>query len=368
MKTHDGAGGERRVANAKWTPPDTAAEKFPYQEGAFWLGRSPIDDDAAIGVKDDRHVLLVAGTRSGKGRSVIVNNLALWPGSVISIDPKGENAMLVANRRGHGSKFCDGLGQDVYVLDPFGTVATDRVPQTMRAYYNPLADMNSLDPELPRYAARIAEGMVVPKNKNDSTWDEASRVMIQTLILHVKTSKDYAEDERTLATVRRLIVAGDMKLYDELERLGVTDRPSPFDLLWQSLVDNPACEGVLAERARSYIAHMTNNPKYFESVRSSAEQHTEWLDSPGMRGVLSDKNGFGRTFSLSDLKDNPRGISVFLCLPQADMATYSRWQRMMVDLMIAEMQKTQRLPTNGSPVLFSLDEFAGLGRMDCGFR
>ena len=113
-------------------PVDTA-EGYPHKPGAFWIGRSPIDDDHALGFDDDRHVLLVANTRSGKGRAVIANNLALWPGSIVSIDPKGENAMLTARRRGKGSQYCDGMGHEVFVLDPFNTTDPNRIGHEMRA-------------------------------------------------------------------------------------------------------------------------------------------------------------------------------------------------------------------------------------------
>ena len=42
------------------------------------------------------------------------------------IDPKGENATVTARRRGGGSDYVHGLGQEVRILDPFGEVAIDR--------------------------------------------------------------------------------------------------------------------------------------------------------------------------------------------------------------------------------------------------
>lgn len=354
---------ERSIAAARWMHPVESAERFPFESGAFWLGRSPIDDEHAIGFEDDRHVLLVAGTRSGKGRSVIVNNLALWPGSVISIDPKGENAALVARRRGSGSQYCDGLGQDVYVLDPFKTVSEGRVDHEMRAHYNPLADMDANDRELPRYAARLAESMLFTLNKNDQSWDKKGGSMIEALIMHVKTSPDFEEGQRNLVTVRRLLMAGDVAAYEALKEAGLNEA-NATELLWQAVIDNPACDGILSDMGRSFLDSYATSKRYYDSVKTSAEEHTKWIDSAGMREVLTGGPDCWRTFSLSELKDNPKGISVFLCLPQADMAAYARWQRMMVDLMIAEMQRTQVRPRNGHRVLFNLDEFAGLGKME----
>jgi type IV secretion system protein VirD4 len=62
-----------------------------------------------------RHLLSVAPTRSGKGVSLIIPNLLNYMGSIIVIDPKGENAYLTAKRRRE-------LGQKTYILDPWGEV------------------------------------------------------------------------------------------------------------------------------------------------------------------------------------------------------------------------------------------------------
>ena len=67
----------------------------------------------AVGVADNRHACTFAGSRSGKGRSVIVPNMLHYPGSVLATDPKGELAMMTARQR-------VALGQKVHVLDPFG--------------------------------------------------------------------------------------------------------------------------------------------------------------------------------------------------------------------------------------------------------
>ncbi len=75
--------------------------------------------DRLIGrVNDDRHIVTVAGSRAGKGRSLILPNLATWPGSVIAIDLKGELAAKTARWR------AEGLKQHVVVLDPYGTVCS----------------------------------------------------------------------------------------------------------------------------------------------------------------------------------------------------------------------------------------------------
>ena len=52
-----------------------------------------------VGVRDDRHICTIAGSRAGKGVSAIIPNLIHYQGSVLAIDPKGELASITAQRR-----------------------------------------------------------------------------------------------------------------------------------------------------------------------------------------------------------------------------------------------------------------------------
>jgi type IV secretion system protein VirD4 len=86
---------------------------WKYEPGKVFLGTL---GGQLIGVQDDRHLMTIAGSRAGKGVSTIIPNLIEYPGSVLVIDPKGENARHTRNRRGHGSRVVQqSLGQDVFV-------------------------------------------------------------------------------------------------------------------------------------------------------------------------------------------------------------------------------------------------------------
>lgn len=117
-------------------------ETFDERKGDFWLGFDA--DGNPVGSRDDRHILVVGGNRSGKGISALVTNLLLWRGSMVVIDPKGENAMVTLSRRGRGSKYAQGLYQPTYLLDPYGEVRYgDNDFSEYRASFNPL---DTLDP------------------------------------------------------------------------------------------------------------------------------------------------------------------------------------------------------------------------------
>ncbi|RDE07829.1 type IV secretory system conjugative DNA transfer family protein [Pelagibacterium lacus] len=92
--------GVTRLGTAEWYSfPE--GQKPSFKSGDLWLSRMHTGE--SVGYADDRHALVVSGTRSGKGTSIIVPNLILWPGSAVVIDPKGENATVTARRRGKGS-------------------------------------------------------------------------------------------------------------------------------------------------------------------------------------------------------------------------------------------------------------------------
>src|SRR5271155_3618262 len=120
--------------HACWADPNFigAHPHWKYEPGKVFLGSLP--GNRLIGVSDDSHIMTIAGSRAGKGVSTIIPNLIESPGSVLVIDPKGENARHTKNRRGHGSRAVqESLGQDVFVLDPFG------VSGHPTASFNPLS-------------------------------------------------------------------------------------------------------------------------------------------------------------------------------------------------------------------------------------
>ena len=65
-------------------------------------------------------------------------------------------------------------------------------------------------------------------------------------------------------------------------------------------------------------------------------------------------------FAFADVKASP--ASVFLVLPPDRLATYARWLRLMVAQGLTDLARAPASP--GRSVLFLLDEFAALGRLE----
>ncbi|MEA2902780.1 MAG: hypothetical protein QOI12_167 [Alphaproteobacteria bacterium] len=343
------------LGTAAWYRADGPVVR-PFARGDFWLGR--LVEGKAIGFHDDRHVFLCANTRGGKGISVIIPNLCMWPGSAVVIDTKGENAMVTARVRGRGSRYCYGWQQRVRLLDPFNTVCTpDDDFSDIRVCFNPLDAIDPTREESVDEAGRIADAQVVTEATNDPFWDESSRTLIKFVILHVATWRDFLPEERNLITVRRLITAGDTRT-QQLARMSGGSAPSGFRFLFDAMSKNKAFGGVIANAGEMFANLERNGERTFASIVQVACANTDYIDSPAMQRCLVKSD-----FALSELKTNPKGTSLYLCLPQRFMETHFRWLRMMVTLTLTEMERQKQRPASNYPVLMVLDEFPALRRM-----
>lgn len=167
---------------AAWANPDDIlrSERLRHGAGKFLLGSV---GGQLLGTDDNRHILLCAGSRSGKGvSSLIPNSLCGIGGSAIYNDPKGEIASIVAEY------LAETLGQKVCVLDPFQKTA----PWVHRyhASFNPLSVLR--DPQhMVENAALIADGLISQRNQADPHWDESAASLLEAIILHVATYPAY---------------------------------------------------------------------------------------------------------------------------------------------------------------------------------
>jgi type IV secretion system protein VirD4 len=139
------------------------------------------------------HLLTVAGSRSGKGVSIIVPNLLL-PNldSFLVTDPKGELAFMTAKFQSQA------LGKKVIILDPWGEQkrlgAKHGIPASG---FNPL-DFIKANPEELSDGCGLVADMIVPNNPNakEPFWDNSARAIIKVYLMHLITK--YPEKEHNL--------------------------------------------------------------------------------------------------------------------------------------------------------------------------
>lgn len=320
---------------AEWRSRPDGPKMSEWRPGMFLLGRD--DEGRYYGHDDDRHVLTVAGSRAGKGVSLIVPNLLFWPGSCICIDPKGELATLTASRRSaDGSAYAvpmtPGEGE-VYALDPFGRVTGD-ARQYAFAGFNPMAEIDPTQKGCYDQCYQLADALIIQSPGEGAHWTQAGRALLTALLFFVVATKP--PEEKNLVTVRRLVTLGEKglnALWGEMAKSG-------FDLL-----------------ARTGEAMEGTQSRELSSIMSSIATQTAFLEGGEMAGVLSTSS-----FRLEDLKD--RRITIYLCLPSMRLATHGRWLRLIVNMAMDAMERTGPLKQGQQRVLFCLDEFAALGTME----
>jgi len=276
----------------------------------------------------DAHGLIVAPTRSGKGRDFVQPIVLSCPHSMFIIDPKGEIPCITKAYR-------ETLG-DVFILNPFGDFS-DRLGPSH--HYNPL---RMLDPhrELDADSDALAEIIVERTGNKDSHWDDKARSLISGLMMFLvekqaekrKTKPDY---EATLGELRSIITN---------QALLVT-----FCQLAISETKKDAVKERLANLANAAKA---NNKSELDSITSTAERHTNFIgDSIRANSARSD-------FRFRDLTE--KIITIYVVLPDRHAGSHASWFRLIAGAAMMELTRGER----GGQVVMILDEFASMKRFD----
>ena len=263
----------------------------------------------------EKHVLIVAGTRGGKGRDLIIPNLWAYEGSVFVLDPKGENAQRTHEERQEYGP--------VLALDPFG------VSGLPSARFNPLAGL--VGPTMVTDAQTLADAMV---QGDDDHWTSSARGLLTGLILHVATAPGLPV--RDLPTVRRLLMRNLTQTLDDMSK-------------------NTVAPDVVVDVGEWGL---NAAPEEWASIVSNAIEQTKWMASPQISAVLQDG---GEQIDFNRYKDSV--LSVYVCLPAPYFRTFSQWLRLVVAAALDTLTK-QLNPDMPEPTRFVLDEVAQLGNLE----
>ena len=264
------------------------------------------------------HSLVAAPTGAGKGVGIVIPTLLTYPGSTVVLDVKGENYEKTAGRR-------EALGDRVFKFAPY---AKDRRSHR----YNPFDEVAAA-PERRRFseALRLANSLVEAKGKGTESWvDGAREIFAATAVVAL---------ERGTPTIAAV--------YDLLTAAG-----TPGDLLAGLAAETASGE------ARSVFNRFAGQPEKvlgsYMSVLFDGGLRL-WAD-PDVRDATA-----ATDFWITDFRSDPG--SVFLCVSQKDLGVLSPLIRLMFQQMFTLLQETDRTEEDRFDVLFLLDEFASLGKM-----
>lgn len=312
-------------------------DRYLLKDDSFFLGRIHEDHNARFpaGVSDDRHVFIVAGSRSGKGVSFGIPNALLWRGPLFVIDPKGEAASIAGLRRasldaarGTGTSVRSFLGQQLAIIDPLGQV---RGPaRAFKVSYNPLSDIDLSEGGGVRAIYAAADALIHTETGVGAHFAETAETVVAGVIEAIKHKEPRAT--QTLLRMRDVLLMG----YDEL-------------LLYLCSVDTRAG---LAREAASIMGEAGSNE--WGSIRTTLSRSLKWLAQPDMQAHLQ-----ASEFSLKRAVQD--GWSIFVALPPAEIPAFKSWLRFIVRIAI-DAKISMGLHRGSHQTLFLLDEFPTLGR------
>lgn len=304
-----------------------ANENTSWGDRVLFLGRGfdPRDgkDHGYAVSKPPGHLLTIAATRSGKGQSQIVPNLLRYGGSMLIIDPKGENyAMTHQKRRDYGP---------VIRIDPFGV--TDSVdPINAYSGFNPMEFIEG-ESEAKRLATVIlGDG---PGGEAQFWHDEALNLLSAAILASASLG------QTQLADVRGLLATSNAKRKDK-----------PFELFTRLQTLAKATSEVGAQRRiESFMGY---EDKMCSSVLATINAKMSIWDTPEIAKAVSFTD-----IPFGDLKNAP--ATIYVILPMDKMQDYKAFVRLMIGGFYQAMIKDPGEPE--IPVTCVIDEFPTLGSM-----
>lgn len=268
---------------------------------------------------DQPHSLVVAPTRAGKGVGVVIPTLLTFNGSVLALDVKGELFELTSRAR-------LARGDRVFKFAPFDTAGRTHS-------YNPVLDIVNMHPDR-RFSEtrRLAVNLIEAKGKGAEGFIEGARDLFVAGVL--------ACIERGTPTIGAV--------YD------LFSQPGEKYKLFAQLAE----ESQNKEAQRIFDNMAGNDTKIITSYTSVLGDGglNLWAD-PLIKAATTTSD-----FSVYDLRRDP--TSIFLCVSPNDLEVIAPLIRLFFQQIVSILQRTMPGKDEIFEVLFLLDEFKHLGRLE----
>ncbi len=272
-----------------------------------------------IRVRDAIMVGIFGSTGSGKGTSFLIPNLLARRASVFVLDPQG--SLFDATARHRERRFL----HRVVRLDSSGICgpSSDGL--------NPLDFIDAQSPDCLDQCGDLASLLVVRTGQeHDPYWSDAAERVLKVFIYYIAAAETDPE-RHNLLSVRAIVSSRDTYLacLNVMQQMG----------------------GLLAQQAGtlSWLAD-----KELNSVLSSVQRHTAWMDSPTVAASLKTS-----TFHPLDLRKGR--TDVYVIQSPDRLVTMAAHLRVILGTTLRVLTRGKASEKN--PVWFFIDETAALGRM-----
>jgi type IV secretion system protein VirD4 len=268
------------------------------------------------------HVLCFAPPGSGKTSAIAIPNLFHYPYSVVCNDVK---LTLYETTSGYREKT---LGHQCFVWAP-----ADKEGRTHR--FNPLSLISKNKEQRISDIQRLAH-IFIPNGKGDARfWAKSSRALFQALILYVLDSEEHLT---TMGEIGRLIKQADF-----------------FDWFQDLARHTEHLDSNFYDNANMFLA---NDEKTLKNIYSDLTSYFEIFDDPRINAATSASD-----FDITSLRKQK--TTIYIGFTDDDMERLSPllnlfWEQL-TSVMIQHIPKKEEEPF---PVLFLIDEFASLGRIE----
>ncbi|MEM6815259.1 MAG: type IV secretory system conjugative DNA transfer family protein [Bacteroidota bacterium] len=372
--------------DSRWSTSKELSENG-LDEDDFLLGRDA-KTNMTIGFKGEGHVLTVAKTGAGKGVGIVIPNLLNYSGSIITIDPKGENFLRTVYAR--SMKFPE---QEIALIDPFGEVPkqidqklnlltrvenkTSTHNELISFYKNLKSKVNDSTSEgtylrginplklIEDFISRKQYGevfdqantiadMIVVKDKNDSDpyWNDKAKMLIKNTIIYLAYFRNEEYPLNLPMVKQQILDFFDTYTNEDGQEIRLIDHTIAY---LEYLKETNEQENFVDERISVLKEIAIMDSESVNTLVSVAFRHLAFVDSPYVVRNLSDNQ-----LNLSNIKD--KELSIYLVMPANKLSSYNRLIRLWIASLVDAIAMDIRLPKKR--ILFMLDEMAQLGYME----
>ena len=278
----------------------------------------------------EAHTLIVARTRAGKGTRVIVPTLLRYSGSMLVIDPKGENAAITARVR-H-----EQLHQEIHIINPWGEMK-DLYSRLgfPPATFNPLDAIDRNDLNAVAVAQTLAATICPVAHGKDKFWQGSAANVLAAVFLWLA---DQPGEQKTLARAREI----------------VTMSRTDFSKVLAKMAASTAFHGAIKEMVSQYIDLAEET---YSGIMSNLAENTKFLSDPRIKAATNTSS-----VSLQTLRDVL--TTVYVVIPHDRIETHATWLRLVI---AAAMQAIKGRNALTAPphhrCMFLIDEFGSIGHI-----
>jgi type IV secretion system protein VirD4 len=317
--------------------PRIASDPLSINSNGFVIGSK---GGMLIRYATDTHLITIARTGGGKGRSSVIPNLLDHQGSIFSVEIEGESLRASSYYR---SRI---LGQNIYVLDPFHS--TDGYKRECINILDTIKpDSVTFTNDVSMLCSSINQTSTGQQSQ-DPYWTLMAGALLRALVTHVKTSPLIDDQERNLGKVASILAKFETSEWEDclVRMLGETS-------IYR--------ESLQAVSGYFYGENGAIRDPNTRSIKSTLDGYLAFA-----RDAQLQRYSQSSTFDLSEL--GSKKCTIYLVMRDvSQFREYSTWIRLIVERAISlcpSLYNSKHSLPHNERILFMLDEFTQLGRLD----